>query len=365
MIVCACSSSAIHSSPVRLVRGQPYCDGFCSGLAAATLPTFAQTLPPNPHPTAECSDYDLIMATQTSEKWIRTREGLFLWSESFGAAGDKSVLLIMGAMNPGLFWPDEFCQALAGRGLSVIRYDHRDTGRSSKVDFARHPYTLDELTNDTLEVLDGYGFERANVIGLSMGGYIAQLLAARHAQRVDKLVLLSTTADHRPYMAATTGEATARQDAFLSPPAASFIASVAEAASRIPASREEADQIALAVWRSIYAHDENAGEPGHAFPADFILDCMRRARSCGHDQGAAFNHAAAVLASPSRLSLLDAIPAPTLVIHGCYDPCLPLDHGEYLASHIRDARLQVLAMGHVFPPEMSGQIASLIAAFID
>ena len=88
------------------------------------------------------------MATLTSEKWITTHEGLSLWSETFGVAGDKPVLLIMGAMNPALFWPDEFCLALAGRGLRVIRYDHRDTGRSTKVDFARHPYTLDDLTDD-------------------------------------------------------------------------------------------------------------------------------------------------------------------------------------------------------------------------
>lgn len=151
--------------------------------AAFAFPSYA-------HPTAKCSDYDLIMATLTSEKWITTHEGLSLWSETLGVAGDKPVLLIMGAMNPALFWPDEFCLALAGRGLRVIRYDHRDTGRSAKVNFARHPYSLDELTDDALAILDGYGVERASVVGLSMGGYIAQLVAARHAQRVNKLVLL-------------------------------------------------------------------------------------------------------------------------------------------------------------------------------
>ena len=304
------------------------------------------------------------MATQTSEKWITTLGGLSLWSESFGVAGNKPVLLIMGAMNPGLFWPDEFCQALAGCGLSVTRYDHRDTGRSSTIDFARHPYTLNELAEDALAVLDGYGLERASLVGLSMGGYIAQILAARHAPRVDRLVLLSSTADHRPYMAATTGDDSMVQNSFLSPPAASFIASVMEAASRTPDGREEAEQIALAVWRSIYACDENAEDSDHAFPTDFILDCLRKSHSCGHNQAAAINHAAAVLASPPRLDLLNAIRAPTLVIHGRFDPCLPLDHGEYLASHIRGARLRVLAMGHMFPSGMSGEMAGLIAAFI-
>ena len=304
------------------------------------------------------------MATQTTGNLIKTREGLALWSEAFGDADGEPVLLIMGAMNPGLFWPDEFCQALAGSGLRVMRYDHRDTGRSSTVDFARHPYTLDELAADALAVLDGYGVERVHLVGLSMGGYIAQILAARYAQRVEKLVLLSTTADQRPYMAATTGNADAVQDAFLSPPAASFVASVKAAASATPRNEAEAELVALAVWRSIYACDVNAEGLGHAFPADFILDCLRKARSCGHDQAAAFNHAAAVLASPPRLDLLDAIRVPTLVIHGRSDPCLPLDHGEYLASHIRGAQLRVFAMGHMFPPEMSGEIAGTVATFL-
>lgn len=304
------------------------------------------------------------MATQSTGNRITTREGLSLWSEAFGTVGNKPVLLIMGAMNPGLFWPDAFCQALAASGLRVIRYDHRDTGRSSTVDFSRHPYTLDELADDALAVLDGYGLERASLIGLSMGGYIAQILAARHAPRVDRLVLLSTTADHRPYMAATTGDDSMVQNSFLSPPAASFIASVMEAASRTPDGREEAEQIALAVWRSIYACEESPGESGPAFPADFILDRLRQAAACGHDPAAAFHHAAAVLASPPRLDLLAEISAPTLVVHGRFDPCLPLDHGEYLARHIHGARLRVFAMGHVFPPQMSGEIAGVAARFL-
>jgi len=87
----------------------------------------------------------------------------------------------------------------------VIRYDHRDTGGSTVLDYPEAPYTLEELTDDALAVLDGYGLERANVMGLSMGGDIAQILAARSPERVEKLILLSTTVDHRPYMTATTG----------------------------------------------------------------------------------------------------------------------------------------------------------------
>ena len=91
-----------------------------------------------------------------SETTVRS-DGLELWTESFGDANRPTVLLIMGAMNQGILWPDEFCAEIAQDGHHVIRYDHRDTGQSSSVDFKKHAYNLDDLARDALMVLDGYG----------------------------------------------------------------------------------------------------------------------------------------------------------------------------------------------------------------
>ena len=284
---------------------------------------------------------------------VTTPSGVRLWSEASGRGGHP-LLLIMGAMNPGLLWPEALCQRLVESGCRLIRYDHRDTGLSSIIDFERAPYTLDTLAEDALALLDGYRISRASLVGLSMGGYIAQMLAARFPERVDRLVLVSTTADHRPYMAATTGSPAG--DAFLSPPAASFLASVRNAA-QAGASPEESEQRALDVWR------ETHGGPS-PFPAEEVLALMRQAAGRSPEPLAAFHHAAAVLAAPDRLQLVKSICAPTLVLHGRTDRCLPLDHGEYLARAIPGATLRVLAMGHMVFSDSAVRVADEVASFL-
>ena len=132
----------------------------------------------------------------------------------------------------------------------MVRYDHRDTGLSSTVDFETHPYTLSELTDDAVAILDAYHMKTAGVVGLSMGGYVAQLMAVQHPHRVNGLVLLSTTADHRPYMAATTG-GDASQYA-LPPPATSFLSYVESAARHVPSSPDEEVELKLEGWRATH-----------------------------------------------------------------------------------------------------------------
>jgi len=92
----------------------------------------------------------------TVETILTTPDGVSLWTETFGEPGQPALLLVMGAMNQGIFWPDAFCQQLADAGHFVIRYDHRDTGRSSKVG-RWPPYTLKALARDALAVLQGLG----------------------------------------------------------------------------------------------------------------------------------------------------------------------------------------------------------------
>lgn len=290
--------------------------------------------------------------TGPRERIVPTPDGLALRTEAFGPARGVPLLLVMGAMNPGLFWPRAFCERLANAGFLVVRYDHRDTGGSSVV---AHPYSLAELTNDALAVLDAYGIDRANVVGLSMGGYIAQLLAIHHPARVANLVLLSTSPDPRPYMAATTG---ADASGFaLPPPTPAFLAAVAAASATLPTSREAALRMILEGWRATHGGSL-------PFPEAETMALIREAAALVRDPFAAFHHAAAVATTPPWSALLDRIEARTLVIHGRADPCLPLAHGEYLASHIRGARLVTLDMGHMFPPVLSDEIADLVGAFV-
>lgn len=287
---------------------------------------------------------------------ITTPDGLTLWSEAFGDPKHPCVLLIMGAMNPGLFWPEGFCLRLAAAGYRVIRYDHRDTGLSSKRVYALAPYDLSSLARDALAVLDGHGVARAHIVGLSMGGYIGQILAIEHSERVERLALIATSADQRPYMAATLGQGTAWFD--LPGPEPALLDHI-HATVRNPPLTPEA-QLANLIdgWRITY-------EGPRAFPEAEVRNALLLARRRCPDMTPSYQHALAVAASPDRLRAVQRIVAPTLVIHGRYDACLPLAHGEDLARRIPGARLRVLDMGHAFMWQWDDEVLAELLALFD
>lgn len=290
-----------------------------------------------------------------TEKLISTDDGLTIWSEAFGNPTDSPVLLIMGAMNQGIVWPDDFCQKLAEVGNFVIRYDHRDTGKSSTVDFQKHPYDLVFLTQDAVAVLKGYGIKKAVIVGLSMGGYIAQLIAINHSSFVDKLILISTSADHRPYMAATMGQG---YEYFSLPaPENMFLDYIRATVARPPQTAEDLAENRIHGWEVTYGGTR-------PFPREHIARALRLSAMRATNQYSAFNHALAVLASPDRLELIKLISAPTLIIHGLYDPCFPIAHAEYLAKNIRNSQLVALEMGHSFMWSWSDEVQSNILKFI-
>lgn len=130
--------------------------------------------------------------TSATAKTIRT-DGIEIATEAFGDPKHPAVLLIMGAMASMLWWPDEFCRQLAGQGRYVIRYDNRDTGLSTTWEPGKPDYTFDDMADDAVRVLDGYGLATAHVAGMSMGGMIAQLVALEHPARVLSLTAISTS----------------------------------------------------------------------------------------------------------------------------------------------------------------------------
>ena len=115
-----------------------------------------------------------------------------LFTESFGDSNAPPVLLIMGAMASGVWWPSSFCVQLASRGRFVVRYDHRDTGRSRSYGPGGATYTTETLADDALSVLDAYNIESAHLVGMSLGGYLSQLLALKAPQRVRTLTLVAS-----------------------------------------------------------------------------------------------------------------------------------------------------------------------------
>jgi pimeloyl-ACP methyl ester carboxylesterase len=121
------------------------------------------------------------------------RDGVRLCTESFGAPGDPPVVLVMGMSASMLWWDEAFCRMLAAGGRFVVRYDHRDTGRSQTGEPGRPRYTGMDLVEDIGRVLDGHGIGAAHVVGTSMGGALAQVLTLDHPDRVASLVLMDTS----------------------------------------------------------------------------------------------------------------------------------------------------------------------------
>ena len=144
-------------------------------------------------------------------------DGIEIATEAFGNPAHPPVLLIMGAMASMLWWPEEFCERLAGQGRYVIRYDNRDTGLSTKYEPGEPPYTLDDMADDAIRVLDGYGIGAAHFVGMSLGGMIAQLAALKHPARVATVTAISTSpigtdTSHLPQMTQAYMEHSAKAD---------------------------------------------------------------------------------------------------------------------------------------------------------
>jgi pimeloyl-ACP methyl ester carboxylesterase len=283
---------------------------------------------------------------------------LRLWSERFGDEGDPVVLLVMGTAAQGIGWPDELVATLVKGGRQVVRFDHRDTGRSSAVDFAEHPYTLADMAADAVAVLDGHGIATAHLVGTSLGGMIVQWLAVHRPERVRTMTVMMSSPlndDARGAVArAAAGEAPGPGDLPLPEPA--VLRHFADRARTAPATHEERVAGALETWRVLH---------GGVLPFD--EDAARRNVELSFERDpaqatAANHHLAARRMTSDRLVPLSSITAPTLVVHGTADPLRPLPHGEAVAGRIPGARLRTVpGMGHgFFSPGLPREIAELV-----
>ena len=243
--------------------------------------------------------------------------GVSLCTEPFGDPADSPILLIMGIGASMIWWDADFCRMLADGGRFVIRYDHRDTGRSVSFTPGHPTYNGPELIADAAGVLDAYALPAAHIVGVSAGGAFAQLLALDFADRVLSLVLISTSP-------ATSG------DRGLPPPTEEFKRWVATAEV------DWSDAESVLEYQVGYSRVLNGGQRPFDEAASRAL--TRRDLTRAHNIAALQNHnlIEGDDRSPPPLSSIDV---PTLVIHGTADPMFPIDHGEALADEIPGATL--------------------------
>ncbi|ASP40519.1 alpha/beta hydrolase [Bacterioplanes sanyensis] len=286
---------------------------------------------------------------------IRTPDGIELAYECFGQPHHPSVILIMGLGAHMHIWPDALCQAIAEQGYQVLRFDNRDVGRSSAL--AEHgtpsllrtwlhtklkrkpniPYTLKDMSRDVIALMDALDIDSAHLVGASMGGMIAQILAAKKKKRVRSLTSIMSAAS-------SPGLPDPRLKVLL------------QLAKRPPPyNREAAVRYNMRMNRLI-------GSPGYPLDDEQLRELAETSLARSNDPAGFKRQLVAVTAAGDRRPMLGKIKAPTLVIHGSDDPLIPLRMGIDTAAAIRKAKLKVIhGMGHNLPPALVPRLTKLLA----
>jgi len=282
--------------------------------------------------------------------------GIFIEYDTFGDSSFPPLLLIMGFSGQMILWDPEFCEKLAKQGLYVIRFDNRDVGLSSKIEDAmdydfnelaaailqgrkvQAPYTLDDMAADAIGLMDSLGINKAHVLGNSMGGMIAQIMAIKYPDRLYSLISMSSTTGDP---AITAGISIDKDFQPISP-------------TSVPHERDANIEYMVNGMRDL------AGK-GFEFDEDYIRGvAMVLYDRCFYPKGAE-RQLLAIMVSGNRKPLLANIKIPTLVIHGDADPLVPVEGGMDTARAIPGAQLLIVeGMGHDLPHEAWPQIIDAI-----
>jgi pimeloyl-ACP methyl ester carboxylesterase len=279
-----------------------------------------------------------------------TANGIQIEYDTFGANSSPALLLIMGAGAQMILWDFEFCELLAKRGHFVIRFDNRDVGLSTKFEKAGVPdmmaakkgepvclaYTLEDMADDAVGLLDALGIEKAHICGASMGGMIAHVISYRYPERVLSLTsIMSSTGNPelpqiKPDILATLFKP-------------------------VPEEREAYIEHYVNVWRRLWS-------PGFPFDEKRLRTVMAESYDRSYYPQGMVRHSAAVLVHGYRRSLLASIKVPTLVIHGDGDPLMSVEGGKETAQLIPGATLLIIdGMGHDMPKEAWSKIIDAIS----
>ena len=267
-----------------------------------------------------------------------------LATEAFGDPNDPPVLLVMGATASMLGWPDAFCAALAGRGLHVIRFDHRDTGQSTTAPPGEATYAVEDLAGDVIAILDAYGIDKANLAGMSLGGYIAQMLAVARPERVASLTLIAS-------------EPLGWDGAALPHISQAFLDHFGTLGSL-----DWSDRGAVADF--LIESERLCAGTGAPFDEDRERARVERVMSRTDSLPSMFNHGA-LAACEDWTGRFREIGCPVLIVHGAEDPILPVENGKAIAAGIPGASLVVFpGIGHEIPLPAIPEIAERIAAHV-
>jgi len=274
--------------------------------------------------------------------------GIELEYETFGDPDARPLILIAGLAMQMIGWDERFCKLLAARGFYVIRFDNRDSGLSTQMEAAgpadiaaafsgdAHPaYELDDMAADVAGLLDSLGIQAAHVVGVSMGGFIAQLVAINHPDRVLSLTSIMSGPGGSDEVAPKPEGAAV----LVAPP---------------PPTREEQIELAMSIHRVLTGAGDRLDDATERARAERSVDRAYYPLGVGRQL-------VAILAAKSRLERLKQLRVPTLVIHGTDDILVPVENGRLVAESVPGARLiEIEGMGHDLPKRAWPQVVDAI-----
>jgi pimeloyl-ACP methyl ester carboxylesterase len=276
--------------------------------------------------------------------------GIELEYETFGDPEAQPLVLIAGLAVQMISWDESFCELLAGRGFYVIRFDNRDCGLSTRMEAAgppdiaaafsgdAHPaYQLDDMADDVAGLMDSLGIQAAHLVGASMGGFVAQLIALNHPGRVLSLTSIMS-----------------------GPGGSDEVAPKPEGAAVLvvppPPTREERIELAMSIHRVLAGAGDRLDDATERARAERSVDRAYYPLGVGRQL-------VAILAAKSRLERLKQLRVPTLVIHGIDDILVPVENGRLTAGAVPGARLiEIEGMGHDVPRRAWPEVVDAIAA---
>lgn len=292
-----------------------------------------------------------VALTWSEELFADAGRGIELCYQTVGGETDPPVLLIMGIGSQMIAWPDGFCEEIARRGYRVIRFDNRDSGRSTWLKdlgvpsvseaWRREPddppYLLSDMAADCAGLLDALGYTATHVVGASLGGFIAQTLAIELPERVLSLASIMSS----------TGSAD--------------VGYPTQEAMEVLMTRPATDPTAYA--DGLVAARRVIGSPGFELDEDWVRDLAARAFARGTNPDGTQRQLVAAIRSGSRAGRLPEIAAPTVVLHGTADPLIDASGGRATAAAVPGAELVLIeGWGHDFPAAVWGKVADVIAA---
>ncbi len=261
-----------------------------------------------------------------------------LWVDLRGPDDGEAVLLIAGSDTPGFRWTPAMVDPIADAGYRVVRFDNRDSGRSTRFG-ADAVYRLEDLAADAVGLLERLGIGAAHLIGSSMGGMVAQVMALDHPSRVGSLTLIATSA--------------APGDERLPGPDEAFVEAMAQRLFAGPPADTEGRVDWLVEFESLVA--------GSLYPFDRAREEALAEVHLATGWVAESGHGLAVAGSPGRLDRLGDIAVPTLVVHGTADPVFPIEHGRALAVGVDGAVLiEVDGLGHEVRDELFADLMPVL-----